>query len=292
MRRALVVLNPLAGGSDVDRVHEAVLRAADEGLHCDVHVIAPAEQVTATVQAALPAGFDLVAAAGGDGTVAAVASALVHTGIPLGIIPVGTGNILAQDLGIPLDLESALQLLCGPQHTRTLDAMQVGEQYFLLSIGVGLSAVMHRDTTVEDKRRFGHFAYVLRGLLALRGFQPKKFTLTVDGKINRVRAAEVVVANSSTAGSASIRWGPHIHLDDGMLDVCIVRARVPLDYFRIAWNLLRRQKRDPRLHFLRVHESIVIGAGHTLPVEADGDLIGQTPVHIRLVPAALRVIVP
>ena len=286
------MLNPLAGSGDVDRVREAVVRAGAEGLHCDVRIIAPTGQVAAAVQAALAGGFDLVAAAGGDGTVAAVASALVHTGIPLGIIPVGTGNILAQDLGIPLDLNRALQLLCGPHRTRTLDAMRIGEQYFLLSIGIGLSAVLHRDTTTADKRRFGHFAYVLRGLLALRGFQPRRFTVTADGKASHVRAAEVVVANSSTAGSATIRWGPHILLDDGVLDVCIVRARTPLDYFRIAWNLLRRQKRDPRLRFLRARESVVISARRPLPVEADGDVIGRTPVHIRLAPAAVQVIVP
>jgi len=292
MTRALVVLNPLAGGRDVDRVHERLTRAAAEGLDCDVRVIAPAEQVTTEVRAALPAGFDLVAAAGGDGTVAAVASALVHTDIRLGIIPVGTGNILAQDLGIPVDLDSALQLLCAPHHTRTLDAMQVDEQYFFLSIGVGLSGVVHRDTTVEDKRRFGHSAYLLRGLLALRGFRQQRFSLTVDGKTSRVRAAEIVVANSSTAGYVNLRWGPHIRLDDGMLDVCIVRARAALDYFKIAWNLLRRQKRDPRVRFLRVRESIVIDAARPLPVEADGDVIGPTPVRIQFVPAALRVIVP
>lgn len=292
MRRALLVVNPLAGGGDVDHAREAVARAAPSGLDCDVHIIAPGERITAVVRTALPRGFDLVAAAGGDGTVAAVASGLVRTGIPLGIIPVGTGNILAHDLGIPLELDNALQLLCGPHRMRTLDAMQVGEQYFLLSIGVGLSAVLHHDTTVEDKRRFGHLAYFLRGLLALRGFHPRQFTLTVDRRTFRVRAAEVVVANSSTAGSANIRWGPHIHPDDGVLDVCIVRARAPLDYFKIAWNLLRRQKRDPRLRFLRATESIVIAASRPLPVEADGDLIEQTPVHIRLVPAALQVIVP
>jgi YegS/Rv2252/BmrU family lipid kinase len=292
MRRAWVVLNPHAGGSDADRLREAVARTAAAGLHCDVHVITPEEPLTATVRAALPSGLDLVAAAGGDGTVSAVASALVHTDVPLGIIPIGTGNILARDLGIPLDLDSALQLLCGPHHTRTLDAMQVADRHFLLSIGVGLSAVMMRDTTPADKRRLGRQAYLLRGLQALLGFQPRRFTLAVDGRVSRVRAAEVVVANSSTAGSANIRWGPHIHLDDGALDVCIVRARVSLDYFKIAWHLLRRQKRDPRLRFLRATDSIVITAGRPLPVEADGDWIGQTPLRIQLVPAAVRVIVP
>jgi YegS/Rv2252/BmrU family lipid kinase len=292
MRQALVVLNPLAGSTDVDRVRETMARAAARGLHCDVHVIAPTELVTAAVRAALPGGFDLVAAAGGDGTASAVASALVHREVPLGIIPLGTGNILARDLGIPLDLDSALQLLCGPHHTRTLDAMQVGEQFYLLSMGVGLSAVMTRDTTIEDKRRLGRFAYVLRGLLALRGFQQRRFTLTVDGKTSRVRAAEVVVANSSTAGDPNIRWGPHIRLDDGALDLCIVRARAPLDYFTIAWHLVRGQKKDPRVRFLRATESISIDARPPLPVEADGDLIGLTPVRIQVVPAAVRVIVP
>jgi diacylglycerol kinase (ATP) len=292
MRHALVVLNPLAGTSDVDRVHEAVARAAASGLHCDVRVIGPPQQVTAAVRAALPGSFDLIAAAGGDGTVSAVASALVHTDVPLGIIPIGTGNILARDLGIPLDLYSALQLLCAAYHTRTLDAMQVGGQYFLLSIGIGLSAVMARDTTLEDKRRLGRFAYVLRGLQALRGFQPRRFALTVDGRTSRVRAAEVIVANSSTVGAPSIRWGPHVLLDDGVLDVCVVRARAPLDYFKIAWNLLHGQKKDPRIRFLRARESIIIGAGRPLPVEADGEWIGQTPVHIQVVPAAVHVIVP
>jgi diacylglycerol kinase family enzyme len=100
------------------------------------------------------------------------------------------------------------------------------------------------------------------------------------------------VANSSTVGGPSIRWGPQVRLDDGVLDVCIVRARVPPDYFKIAWSLLRRQKKDPRVRFLRAKRSIVINAGRPLPVEADGDLIGQTPVQMLVVPAAVRVIVP
>jgi diacylglycerol kinase (ATP) len=292
MRQALVVLNPLAGSSDADRIRAAIARAAAGGLHCDVRVLAPSQHVTAAVRAADPGRFDLVAAAGGDGTVSAVASALVHTDVPLGIIPIGTGNILARDLGIPLNLDSAVELLCGPHHTRTLDAMQVGERFYLLSIGVGLSAIVFRDTTLEDKRRLGRLAYIFRGLQALLGFQPRRFALTIDGRRRRVRAAEVIVANSSTAGDPNIRWGSHVRMDDGVLDVCIVRARVPLDYFAIAWSLLRGKKKDPRVRFLRARESIIVDASHPLPVEADGDLFGQTPLRISVVPAAVRVIVP
>jgi diacylglycerol kinase (ATP) len=293
MRRALVVLNPIAGSADADMIRQACEAHSARGLFCEIHETTPGVLIAETVRAAVSNDFDLCVAAGGDGTVAAVASGLVHTGVPLGIIPIGTGNVLARELGIPLEVEAALSLLAGTHATRTIDAMQVGEQVFLLAIGVGISAIMMRDTHRRAKRLLGRAAYLWTGFRALFGIQPRRFDLIVDGQRSRPRAAEIMVTNSAIVGDPLVRWGPHVLLDDGCVDVCLIRARTAMDYVRIARNLLvGRRKRDPHLSFLRSSRSIVISTSRPLPVQADGEFIGQTPVQIKVVPQAVSVIVP
>lgn len=293
MRRAFVVINPMAGSSDVSAIEETLNQYASASLCCRVHVMTPNESATHAVRAVLPSGFDLIVAAGGDGTVASVASALVHAEVPLGIIPIGTGNVMARELRIPSRIDAAVRLLCEPHDIRTLDAIQVGERFFIMNIGIGVSAVMMRDTTTPEKRRYGRLAYIWRGIKALAGFQPQYFTFTIDGNTSQMRAAEFIVTNTAAAGDPAIRWGSHVRLDDGCLDICILRAYTALDYLAIAWNvIMRRQRKESRLHFLRAEHSVIVRSSRPLPVEGDGEFIGHTPVEIGVVPNAVKVIVP
>jgi diacylglycerol kinase (ATP) len=99
--------------------------------------------------------------------------------------------------------------------------------------------------------------------------------------------------NSGGLGEPYFHWEPHIHLDDGRLDVFVLRARTTPDYLRVVWGLLLgRQKRDPNVRFLSAERSIAINVDRPLPVQADGDVIGQTPIQVQVVPNALQVIVP
>ena len=294
MRKAFVVLNPVAGQCDVDVVRQTLEQHfAKTNWTYEVYETTGQERVAEIVHAALERGFELFVAAGGDGTVSGVAGGIVHTAVPMGIIPVGTTNALARELDIPLELDGALSLLMGDHAITNMDAMRIRDQFFVLNIGIGISALMMRDTERDIKRRFGRIAYLWTGLAKLLGLRLRRFTVEVDGQSSRLRASEVLIVNSGGLGEPYFHWEPHIHLDDGRLDVFVLRARTAPDYLRVVWGLLLgRQKRDPNVRFLSAERSIAINADRPLPVQADGDVIGQTPIQVQVVPNALQVIVP
>ena len=292
--KAFVVLNPVAGNSDAGALRQSLERRfADVDWSYEVYRTTGEERVTEIVRAALDRDFDVFVAVGGDGTVSGVAAGLVHTDIPLGIIPVGTGNALARDLGVPLNSEEALRLLTGEHSVVDIDAMQAGDRIYLLNVTVGISAVVMRDTERQDKRRLGMLAYVWTGFRKLLGWQPHRFNVVADGQMHRFRASEVAVVNAGAIGDPSLRWGTQVRLDDGQLEACILRAQSAVGYLRLAWSmLLHRQRRDPGLRCLVVERHIAIHTGRPLPVQADGEFVGHTPVDISVVPGAVRMIVP
>jgi diacylglycerol kinase family enzyme len=161
--RIFVVLNPMAGSANAADVRQALARQLGEQIQADFYETTgdQAEDIVAIVRAELANNPSVVVAAGGDGTISQVAEALIGTDTCLGIIPVGTANIFARELNIPFDLEAACALLNGQPHTTSVDAMKVGEQYFVLQIGIGIDSLMIRDTDRQSKRRFGRAAYIL-----------------------------------------------------------------------------------------------------------------------------------
>lgn len=291
---AVVVINPKAGGGSAASVGEVVRhRLSEAGWEYQIQATGDVEHLRRAVRSALDKGVDACVAVGGDGTVSAVAGALVHSGVPLAIVPSGTGNVLARELGIPSDAEGAMSLLLGPHTTRRIDALRVGDRHFFLAIGVGLSAVMMRDTSTQDKGHYGRLAYIWAGLKALVGLQPQAFSIIVDGLARRVRASEVMIANLAAVGDPAIRWGSHVRPDDGVMDVCIIRARSLWDWARMAWSVLTRQPRiDSHLSFLSGEKSAQLEAQRPLPVQGDGDLVGHTPIEVQLVREAVALIVP
>jgi YegS/Rv2252/BmrU family lipid kinase len=292
--RAFVVLNPVAGHAQVDVVREVLARyLRPAGISYEVYETSGEERIADVLRSAKKGGFDAFFAAGGDGTVSGVVDGLVGTGKPLGILPVGTGNALARELGIPLDLEAALHLLAGEHTVAELDVGQLGDRYFVLNASIGVSASTMQSTGPEDKRRLGLFAYLWVGIKALAGAQPHRFEVEVDGRPYRWKASELMVANGGAIAEPMIRWGPDIRLNDGHLDLCVIRARNALDYVILAWNvLLGRQGRDGHLHCLCIEQDLSIDAEEKMLVQADGEIVGETPVQIQVLPRALQVIVP
>ena len=205
------------------------------------------------VREAVESGCDLVVAAGGDGTVSSVADALAGTETPLAIVPLGTANVLAGELGIPLDLDAACALLAGDHALTRIDAMAIDGKHYVTQVGVGLDAEMIRDTAGEHKRRFGRAAYLWTAAVGLVGLRRRRFTLTVDGVTSRHSALQVLEAKvSGTLGSRPFRWGPDIRPDDGRLDVCVIRARTVVDFLGIlGWQFVTgRHRRHPKVSYL------------------------------------------
>jgi diacylglycerol kinase (ATP) len=293
-RRVLVVLNPMGGTSEPAALSTLIEhRFAAAGMAYQLYETTGDDDFPALVSEALAAGCELVVVAGGDGTVSLVAGPLVGTGVPLAILPVGAANLLARELGIPADPEAALALVTGPHQLRTLDAMDLGGRHALLQVGVGLDALMIRDTDREAKRRFGRQAYLLTLLGKLGSHRAQRFSLMVDGQQLRPLAWQVLVANAGTLGMRPLRWGPNIRPDDGTLDLCLFAGRTLANLARlIRFIVVQRRFSGTLVRYLPVRESVTIATEPPLPVQADGEIIGVTPVQVRLRAQALPVIVP
>jgi len=290
-----VVLNPVAGNASAADIRAALERhfSGNEWSY-EIYETTGEEDVAELTRKACQDGANLVIAAGGDGTVAGAVNGLVHSGIPLGIVPVGTGNGLARALKIPLEMESALALIAGEHELFTIDAMQVDEQFFTLNVSVGISARAMRKTPAETKRRFGMAAYVWSILGETFGFSPRRFTLTLDTHQVEVTASEILVSNGVLLVEPPKPLGPPESFNDGYLDVYVITASALGDYLRMLWELVSKpNNRKQDLRNLTVKEKIVIDhPGRPQPVQADGELIGKTPVEILLVKDAVAVITP
>jgi YegS/Rv2252/BmrU family lipid kinase len=300
--KVFAVLNPRSGSCTVEDVREAI-RDHMAGAEIEIHEVSEGDDLRAIVRDALRRGCDPIIAAGGDGTVSTVADVLVGTGTFLIVFPLGTANVLARELGIPIDLDGASRLgagrlnpgsLSGRRHAVVvIDAMKIAGRHYFTQVGVGIDSLMIRDTAVEQKRKFGRLAYIRTALTSLVGFQPRRFAVTVDDRTFSVKASQVLVANTGMMGGPMLRWGPDIRPDDGRLDVCIVRARSILDYAALFVHvLLGSHKKSPNVRYVVASRSVVIEAKHPLPVQADGEILGTTPVRIEIVPLALKVVVP
>jgi diacylglycerol kinase (ATP) len=235
--------------------------------------------------------FDVVLTLGGDGTAMEVAGALAWSGIPIGVLPGGTGNLLARALGVPMRVEKAVPALLAGSRKR-IDLGVVKGHRFAVAAGVGIDAAMVEETPAWLKRRLGVLAYTLMATkAALRAVLRRQFFLArieVDGEVIERRAAAVLFANFGAILENRIAFGPEIAVDDGVLDCCIFSPSNLRDALRIMWRVTRRDFRPDRAILYRKGTRFRIETDPVLPLQADGELLGTTPATFQIVPRALR----
>lgn len=288
----LVIHNPVAGTSDPADVR-AEIESHLVGRKYQIYETSKQDNVREVVKDAIQQGYQMVWAAGGDGTVSAVANGLINGNIPMGIIPLGSGNILAKELGIPLDLTDACELLIGAHQTRILDVLRVGEDYFVLSVSAGVSALTMAETARQQKRRLGQLAYLLNGVRIILAKSLWPFRISIDGQPFFVRASEVVAANAGVIGYKPIRLGAQVRPDDGKVDLCHIRMESIRGLITLFSGLIfNQQDRLKELTCNPAHDFIEIHSRMRVPVQGDGDEIGFTPVRIEVISNSLPVIVP
>jgi YegS/Rv2252/BmrU family lipid kinase len=249
---------------------------------------------------AVAAGADVVLAAGGDGTVRSVAESLAGTGVALGLLPAGTGNLLARTLGTPLDLEAAARVaLTGDD--RAIDIGRVRargagsddtEHVFLVMAGTGFDADVMANTPEGLKARVGPLAYVVSGLRAMRG-RRTRITLRIDGgAIKRRRSRTVLVGNSGTLLGGLVLM-PGAIVDDGVLDVVNLAPKGIPGWVAVAVRVASRRRRGhPRVEHW-TGRTVEIRADEPQPSQIDGDPIGDViEMDVRVDPGALVVRVP
>jgi len=295
-RRVFVVFNPKAGKEN--RSEE--IRAAF-ALHftpplwtLDLHETTGTDDVAALCRAACEQGASLVVAAGGDGTVVGVANAMVHRPIPLGIVPLGTANFLARALLIPLKPEQAVELIAGDHRIVEADSLEVEGRFFFSNVSVGLSPEAVNRTTAADKKVFGRMAYLIAMVKRARLLRLQRYLVRLDGSTRAIRAAEVVISSTTMMEKPPFLFGPPETLCDGQIEVYVVTARTLNDYLRLTWDLfLRSGKPAAKLsHWTARKDARIDCARRSLLVQADGELIGHTPVEVLVRHKALHVIVP
>ena len=251
--------------------------------------------------------IEKVVIAGGDGTVMDTVPILISTLTPtdgaeplanklhalsIGLLPLGTGNLLAQNLHIPIDIKAALQVtLTGKR--QPIDVGRINGHLFVLNAGVGIDAEIMARTEQETKKRWGVFAYVVEGARQVLSSQRAKVSILADGKRIRARAIGVICFNVGSQIGGGLHVVPNVEPDDGLLHGSIFRIQGAFDFFLGLFQVLirkRGQRRDPVQHFLAQH--IRIESTPTLKAQADGNVIGETPVTIELLPYKVCFLIP
>lgn len=295
-RTACLIFNPAAGQGDSKQDLQTIRHLLDP--HLDLSVYATSQDVSTgdLTQSALDQGFNLVIASGGDGTVSAVAAALVHTTIPLGIIGRGTANAFANALGIPTELKEACRVIAEGA-TQTVDAAQCNGHTMVLLAGIGLGAEVIQQADRDAKNRFGIFAYILAGVEQLQNLElfSAEIDIDCDRKIE-VSAGAITVANAAPATSILAQGPAGVIPNDRRLDLTIIAPESKLEAMIASYGLLSSALRGEAatqqgIGYLQA-EQVRIVTDPIQRVMIDGELIGTTPLEVRCLPKALVVLTP
>jgi len=294
--KTYVVLNPVAGISEPGTVRgriESALQTHELPFEIYETTGGAEEDIKHLVRDAVKQGFQLFISAGGDGTLSSVIDGLVDSNLPLIIIPTGTWNALARALDIPLQLDPAIDLVFQPHRIQTIDAMQVGQSFFVLSVSAGIGAMTMKDVERKDKRRLGKLADLRKALAEMLEFRAFQFEVRIDGTLTRFRASELMVANTSILGLKALRLNAGIRMDDGKLNVCRIYANTVTDYLKLGLSMLRSdQDRSWNVLCVEALDEVEIRSRERIPVQGDGELIGHLPVTVKLHPKAIQVVTP
>ena len=296
MTRAYVVGRRRKGRKVRQVVAEVQQLLEAGGWKVDSGVVKRKRDLRQRARHAVRAGYDVVVAVGGDGAVIEVATALAETAAALGIIPTGTGNLLAGNLKIPRNHAAAARLVLTGQR-RQIDLGRVTidgvDRNFAVACGVGFDAKVMDATSTGQKLRWGKFAYLANALGQTGGIHNAPHVLTIDGVRRSMEAAQVFVANFGRMLPV-VQPRRRIRGDDGLLDVIAVRASGPIPGLLAGWEALTQTDLGESAggHVFRAQgREIRIESDPPRLVETDGSVVGRTPVAISVRPLALTVIV-
>ena len=293
-RRLRVIVNPHSGAKggistnpgSPDEVRDAMRR---HRLGAELVIPGSEDETSAAARDAVAQGYDVVVAAGGDGTVGTVACELLGTETALGILPLGSVMNVARMLGIPRDLVAAASIVADGE-VRVIDVGEAKGQLFFEGGSVGLNAAVFREAQKADSAT-GRYRALLAALWTLARYRPPRMIVHLDDTVLTTRALAVSVANGPYSG-LGFTVSPGARMDDGLFDVVIFsrfsRTELIRHFASIAFGRRRFTAKTATYHSARVR----IEGVSALPCRADGHDLGSTPVEYVIRPGALRVIAP
>ncbi|GAC1683268.1 MAG: lipid kinase YegS [Gemmatimonadaceae bacterium] len=268
-------------------VRHLVTWVREEGCRLDVLITHGPGDARALTQGALAQGASVVVAVGGDGTVNEVASVLVGTEVPLGIVPLGTANDLARQLGIPLDPDHAMDVILRHSASR-IDVGMLGDHVFVNVSAGGVGAQATAETRPRSKGALGALAYAVTGVRSLASLEPRFVRFAAHGWVWEGDILAFAVANGRTAGGGLV-ISPRSSLIDGMLDLCILEAMPRREFARLALRVRRGDHLGERgVHYRGVTE-LTVECSAALHVNVDGEPRPGRLLHYRVRKGALLV---
>lgn len=286
--KIFVVINPAAGKDEpILNVLNDVFR--QYGVEWEADITHKFGDATELARKAAAAGYDLVAGYGGDGTQHEIANGLIGTGVMMGILPGGTGNGFANEIGIPKTLREAVELLCTSREVRRVDAVQLGDQYFIQRLYVGIEP--EEQTSRELKDRYGVLAYGVSAYQQTVKQPESHYRITIDDEVVEMSGTKCYVVNSGRTGTGLSVLGHNFAVDDGLLDVFVLNMRNMETLTAAANRFFNLQTEQSKRYFWR-GGAVTIETTPDQPVWTDGEYLGRTPVSVQVLPGALAVAGP
>lgn len=299
-----LIINPKAGPSSFKKqLKQAQQHLIDLGCQVTCVETQGVGDATRLAQQAAREGFDIAVAIGGDGTVNEVCNGLAGTDTALGVLPAGTANVYAAEMGIPIwhplnpeaIIKAADIIAHGQRRKIDLGQLQLADgtsRYFLMWCGVGIDAAVTQKKRSDNKSRsLSYITWIVSGLLIVYDFLGTPATITIDHGTTRKRIMLAVMNNGQLYGRVW-RLAPQAKMDDGLLDVGIMTGhRWPSLLKLLVGVTLRRHAKDPDFYLYRTAK-LSLSTRDPLPVHVDAETIGMTPIEVEVVPLALSVIIP
>lgn len=293
IRNIHIIINPAAGK---DESTLAIINASlkEAGIRWEASITHKAGDATRFAESAVNTGIDALAVYGGDGTLMEAASGLIGSEIPLIILPGGSANVMATELGIPIDLKEACALVGQvPLQMKAVDVGKFNGRYFLVGMSFGFGADLVKGADRKTKNKIGILSYFLSAVSALKNMRKATYHLNIDGERHEVRGLTCIVSNTGNLGFSRISYDKHIDVSDGFLDVVVVRKANFSLLKHMAITLLKRE-RPENLELVKHWQGkdISISSSPRQTVQCDGEMLERGSFHITVIPGAITVLVP
>ena len=245
MKEVLVVNNPNAGRKKALKYKKAVLKyLLNKNLQFKSILIEELENININE-------FDTIIVIGGDGTINKVLPLLINTDKTLGIIPCGTANLLAAKLGIPNNIKNALKIIT-KEKTKKIDVISINDKFCVLRFGLGYDADIICKTPQSLKNKLGYFSYFIAGILFALRLKLQKYHITYDNNEINTKASCIIVANTSNMYKNIVSVGNKCEPDDGLMDVFILKAKNPIEFFIEFLNIIFKHRvNNPRAIYFK-----------------------------------------
>ena len=286
MNNTVVILNPIAGSEQARRWQERIESIAPG---CVLRTTSRSGEAETLARHAAAEGFEKIVAAGGDGTVNEVVNGIVASNAALGLLPIGTVNVFAMELGLPAhDLQRCWEIIQG-DNARLVDLPSANGKYFVQLAGVGLDAQVVKETSLAFKRSFGPLSYLISAAQIAARQPPRLFIESEDASVDE--GSFVLVGNGRLYGGP-FPFFKHAIIDDGLFDVVAFTRLGYLEIIKYLQDVVFSSDiRAPEVEYFQTRH-LRITSDRDVPVELDGELVGNCPVEFQVREKALRVLAP